>query len=308
MKRYYKITIPKPCHEDWNTMTQEEKGRFCGSCKKTVIDFTKLSNSEVQDYLSENKHQKICGHFKKEQLDTIHISVPTVVIEQSHTFTKTFLLALLLTMGTTLLSCTNTAGKQQKIETVKIVKAINPTSKPTFSNDSIHTKCSKTMPAQNQQELVKTTGVIAPIIREEPSTIDGDMQLEEITGFIIPETVTNLNQPISFYLLDRFPAFPETLSKNRTKENFTTTINKFIAKEFNTNIYKNLGLTGMQKVYVQFEIDKKGIVQNIKVRAPHALLEKEAFRVLQKIPVLIPGIYKDQVVSSVYSLPIIYKT
>lgn len=297
MKRRYKITIPAPCHEDWNSMTQKEKGRFCGSCKKTVMDFTQLSSSEIQNYLSENQHQKTCGHFKREQLDSIHISVPMVVIEQSHTITKIFLFALLLTMGTTLLSCTNTEGKQQKIETVKIVEAINTTNKPKLTADSIQTKCSKT---------VKT---IARIIKDEtPDSIEGDIILQPVTGFIIPEVVTNPNQPISFYLLDRLPAFPETHKKDRTKEFFNTKMKEFVMKEFNTNIHKNSGLTGIQRVYTQFEIDKKGVVQNIKIRAAHPEVEKEALRVLQKIPILIPGTYKNQPVSSVYSLPILYKT
>lgn len=62
-----KITIPQPCHENWENMTPDEKGRFCGVCSKSVRDFTKSSDLEIMNDLSGNS--KICGNFKVEQLD-----------------------------------------------------------------------------------------------------------------------------------------------------------------------------------------------------------------------------------------------
>ena len=45
MKNNY--SIPNPCSEDWNTMTPDDNGRFCGSCQKVVIDFTTYSTHEI---------------------------------------------------------------------------------------------------------------------------------------------------------------------------------------------------------------------------------------------------------------------
>ena len=64
----YQITIPKPCHEDWRKMTVTEKGKFCKSCSKEVVDFTNLSNSAITKIVSKNKN--ICGRFKNNQLNT----------------------------------------------------------------------------------------------------------------------------------------------------------------------------------------------------------------------------------------------
>ncbi|PXY39621.1 hypothetical protein DMB65_16470 [Flavobacterium cheongpyeongense] len=66
-----KIRIPKPCNENWNSMSPDKNGRFCNSCNKTVIDFTKMNNPEIQKYFAENSEQEsICGHFKFNQIET----------------------------------------------------------------------------------------------------------------------------------------------------------------------------------------------------------------------------------------------
>ncbi len=63
------ITIPQPCSEDWNKMTPQEQGRFCDSCRKCVVDFTNFSDTELYQYLIENKGKKACGRFRVEQLN-----------------------------------------------------------------------------------------------------------------------------------------------------------------------------------------------------------------------------------------------
>lgn len=63
-----KITIPKPCHENWNAMTPEEKGRFCSVCSKTVRDFTVASDQEIIEVFSHSS-EDICGNFYKSQLN-----------------------------------------------------------------------------------------------------------------------------------------------------------------------------------------------------------------------------------------------
>ncbi|MGX7666383.1 carboxypeptidase-like regulatory domain-containing protein [Flavobacterium pedocola] len=67
MKRSYNISVPEPCHENWQAMTPVEKGRFCTSCQKNVIDFTLASDTEIIKALKTDKH--LCGRFQKTQLD-----------------------------------------------------------------------------------------------------------------------------------------------------------------------------------------------------------------------------------------------
>ena len=107
MEPNFKITIPKPCHEDWNKMTPEETGRFCNSCVKSVVDFTAMNAPEINAFMSAHEGEKICGRFKKDQVATFSIHIPQRVLHQKLPFQKAFLLVLFIVMGTSLFSCRN---------------------------------------------------------------------------------------------------------------------------------------------------------------------------------------------------------
>ncbi|MES2575039.1 MAG: hypothetical protein V4572_08850 [Bacteroidota bacterium] len=107
METKFKVSIPQPCHEDWNKMTPDETGRFCSVCTKGVVDFTHKNSTEIQEYLIQNKGQKVCGRFRNEQINKFDIQIPQSVLTQRRSFHKAFLLALFVVMGSTLFSCKN---------------------------------------------------------------------------------------------------------------------------------------------------------------------------------------------------------
>lgn len=117
----YKIIIPEPCHENWDKMTPNNNGRFCLSCSKTVVDFTKMLPDEIQQYFISKKGNNICGRFKNSQLDQKIIQIPSRVLYSQTHYNKIFLLALFIAMGTTLFSCSDKNGDKQKIDKVEIV-------------------------------------------------------------------------------------------------------------------------------------------------------------------------------------------
>lgn len=65
-----RIRIAEPCHENWGNMTSSERGRFCASCEKEVVDFTSQPRAEIINYLSTSTGNT-CGRFRSSQLDEV---------------------------------------------------------------------------------------------------------------------------------------------------------------------------------------------------------------------------------------------
>ncbi len=110
-----KISIPKPCHEDWSKMSPNEKGAFCMKCAKTVVDFTKKTTGEIRDFLTEQRGNKICGRFMNDQLEAspkpIDLLIPIHLLPKKLSFRKAFLFAVFIAFGTTLFSCSTQQGE-----------------------------------------------------------------------------------------------------------------------------------------------------------------------------------------------------
>lgn len=71
MKRQnYILKIDTPCHQDWNSMTKTDIGKYCSNCSKTVIDFTSLTDNEIIQII-DKKSDKLCGRLNKLQLNRL---------------------------------------------------------------------------------------------------------------------------------------------------------------------------------------------------------------------------------------------
>src|SRR4051812_31458578 len=65
-----KLSINNPCHENWDAMSPNEKGAFCLSCQKTVVDFSKKTIDEIKTFFAEvPKTESVCGRFEEDQLE-----------------------------------------------------------------------------------------------------------------------------------------------------------------------------------------------------------------------------------------------
>jgi hypothetical protein len=65
--RYKDLYIPQPCAENWEGMNATERGRFCQSCQKEVIDFTFKTERELNAILASGEWTG-CGRFVEKQL------------------------------------------------------------------------------------------------------------------------------------------------------------------------------------------------------------------------------------------------
>jgi hypothetical protein len=113
---YEMIRIPEPCAANWEAMTPEGKGRHCGQCCKTVVDFTQWENEDILAYLKKHASAGICGHFRKQQLNT-PIPTPEIFIQHVNhsflSFTQKIAVVFLFVFGIMAASCGNTAQSVQ---------------------------------------------------------------------------------------------------------------------------------------------------------------------------------------------------
>ncbi|WP_299678161.1 hypothetical protein [uncultured Tenacibaculum sp.] len=320
----YKITIPEPCHENWQKMTPNDKGRFCASCSKTVVDFTKKSTKEIQEYLTENKGKRVCGHFYRKQLDSIVIQLPDTVFNTNLSFQKLFFLALLIAMGTTLFSC-KTEHKTQKIEKITLIDSLTKVEKTIDSlavfnpKDSLKTKptfCPS--PPEKKDDLIilgdlpiidngeiviETTGDVV-----DTNYVERSDEIEPVVGIITPAE-ENKEKFYSFRFVEKQPKFKGVVKRaNETWEkNFERKMNEFVKKNFDFSTTQNLGLSqGKKRMYARITIDSSGIVTNIETRAPHPSLKEELKKLFEKLPRFISGKHNGKNVSVRYTIPITF--
>lgn len=66
-EKAFKISVPQPCPQDWQGMQPDEKGRYCLSCRKSVVDFTTMTDQEVYLHLAQSSGN-VCGRLRPAQL------------------------------------------------------------------------------------------------------------------------------------------------------------------------------------------------------------------------------------------------
>jgi periplasmic protein TonB len=151
-------------------------------------------------------------------------------------------------------------------------------------------------------ELVEET-VIESTETTEEEIIEPVVKVEDVNVEEIEEDIE-----VPFSVVEKIPVFPgcEGLSKSESKKCFQSKIQAHIKKNF---IYPetaiNLGING--KVFVLFVIDSNGYVSNIRLRGPDKILEKEASRIINLLPKMIPGKQRGRAVKVPYSIPIHFK-
>ena len=131
------------------------------------------------------------------------------------------------------------------------------------------------------------------------------VEVREIREEVVEEVIAD----VPFAVIENVPVYPgcENLRGNDAKKKcMSEKVAAFINKQFNTNLASDLGLEGRQRIMVQFKIDNSGKVIDVRARAPHPRLEREAISVVQSLPTMTPGMQRGKPVGVLYSLPIIF--
>ena len=151
---------------------------------------------------------------------------------------------------------------------------------------------------------IKIEDVIPPTTDiDEETPIQPDVNnIEEV------DPVEKTTEIIPFVIIEIAPAFPGCKGSEEEKRAcFNEKMRKHINRKFDTDLAQDLGLSpGKKRINVQFIIDETGNITNVRVKAPHKRLEKEAKRVVKLLPQMIPATQRLKHVKVRYNLPILF--
>ena len=86
---------------------------------------------------------------------------------------------------------------------------------------------------------------------------------------------------------------------------FNTNVRNFVLKNFNEKLFDeaNLSIDNF-KIYIVFTVDEKGLLKDIRVRAPHPKLKEETIRVISSLKNIQPALKDGKPVAMSFTLPI----
>lgn len=236
-----KITIPTPCHENWNKMTPDQTGRHCSVCAKSVVDFTNMSDEAVKNFfLNKKADERVCGRFKQTQLHRIVIEMPHNIFSMRMPLWKKFLAACLVVFSTSLFSCETKikAVPQTNVHTTELSKTATDDHgmvggiSYSITPDSVEVAevCSETV----------GISIIEPIQVDTTTVLNGDVDIVEVDSALsIPvDTIPVLPQKKDI-IITGDSIYTELPAKKAKPGSFTKTKNPPEADSVNCNTIKN---------------------------------------------------------------------
>lgn len=154
MKPALHISIPTPCHENWNAMLPAEKGKFCQACQKQVVDFTHMSDTQVLHYFL-NAGGNTCGRFSANQLQR-------TLVPQTPAPAKSRWLAVLIP----LLALFNRAEAQQKVNAPKTATLHNGSDSNLVITTGYVNVAAHHYPVENFEQTVHISGYVTDSLNE----------------------------------------------------------------------------------------------------------------------------------------------
>lgn len=271
------LRIQNPCHESWSEMLPNTEGRFCGSCQKTVVDFTRFSDEKLKDYFQARPYdERTCGRFLNRQLDQKIVVISSKVLYSSRLSFNQFFFLCALVCFSTFFSCTKEEGG--KMTKVKIMV-----------EDSAVQKDSSVQPTKPIS--------CEPIVIERNLVTRGDIDSSNLStdtfvqGIIMPPEA--LGPDDEFMFVDEEPEFLGD-----------TNLSAYLSKRIqNPNNYSG-------RIFVSFLIDKEGLVKNptlLTEITKDSLLEKHVLEELEKMPAWKPGQNNGKTVKVRMNIPIVFK-
>ena len=159
-------------------------------------------------------------------------------------------------------------------------------------------------PAPEVIEIVEDEEEVEETVIE--STETDQEEIVEIEDIEVEDDFEDVDVP--FAVIEDVPIFPgcEKVAKSERRACFQEKMNKHIRKNFRyPEIAQEMGIQG--RVYVQFVIAKDGSITSIRMRGPDKNLEKEAQRIISRLPKMTPGKQRGRPVRVPFSIPITFR-
>ena len=129
-------------------------------------------------------------------------------------------------------------------------------------------------------------------------------EIIEVEDVEVEEEVEDVDVP--FAVIEDVPVFPGCENESNKRACFQQMMQKHISKNFRyPEIAQEMGIQG--RVSVMFTIQKDGSIGNVRMRGPDKNLEKEAARIIGKLPKMTPGKQRGRPVRVPFSIPITFK-
>lgn len=143
-----------------------------------------------------------------------------------------------------------------------------------------------------------------PIEANEPNP---DTEIAEVDDIEVAEE--DIPDEVIFVKVENAPIFPGCENQSTEKEK-RDCFQEMMLRHINKNIRypelaQEMGLQG--RVSVVFTVQKDGSIGDVRLRGPHESLEKEAARIISKLPKMIPGKQRGTPVKVPYAIPITFK-
>ena len=159
-------------------------------------------------------------------------------------------------------------------------------------------------PAPEVIEIVEDEEEVEETVIE--STETDQEEIVEVEDIEVEDDFEDVDVP--FAVIEDVPIFPgcEGVAKSQRRACFQEKMNKHIRKNFRyPEIAQEMGIQG--RVYVQFVIAKDGSITSIRMRGPDKNLEKEAKRIISRLPRMTPGKQRGRAVRVPFSIPITFR-
>ena len=150
---------------------------------------------------------------------------------------------------------------------------------------------------------------IIEVVEDEEDVEETVIESTETTQEEVIEEVEVLEEEVDvdvpFAIIEDVPLFPgcERVKKSERRKCFQEKLDKHVLKNFRyPEIAQEMGVQG--RVFVTFVIDRDGTIRGIRTRGPDKNLEKEAARIIGKLPNMTPGKQRGRAVRVPFSYPI----